>query len=96
MPRFEQQDVILMNVFTYSNGVFRLYVTTQAFEEIANLMLITTDGTSHNCYIKDFNQLIATYYMIQLQKFIFQEKDFLFSFFLIISCFNGFCAKMLI
>ena len=47
-----------VNVFSYENKVYPLYISKNSYNETLNLLLITEKDKSHYVFIKDFNRLM--------------------------------------
>ena len=47
-----------INVFSYENKVYPLYISEKSYNQALNLLLITEKGKSHYIFIKDFNRLL--------------------------------------
>ena len=76
--RFQMQ----VNVFSYENKVYPLYIWKNSYDQTLNLLLITEKGKSHYVFIKDFNRLMFSrtkhkdkkhHYMSCLQSFTTEE-----------------------
>ena len=76
--RFQMQ----VNVFSYENKVYPLYISKKSYDQTLNLLLITEKDKSHYVFIKDFNRLMFSrtkhkdkkhYCMSCLQNFTTEE-----------------------
>ena len=47
-----------VNVFSYENKVYHLYISKNSCNQTPNLLLITEKDKSHYVFIKDFNRLM--------------------------------------
>ena len=47
-----------INVFSYENKVYPLYISKKSYDQTLNLLLITEKSKSQYVFIKDFNRLM--------------------------------------
>ena len=79
--RFQMQ----VNVFSYENKVYLLYISKISYDQMLNLLLITEKGKFHYVFIKDFNRLMFSrtkhkgkkHYCISCYKVLLQKKFYL-------------------
>ena len=79
--RFQMQ----VNVFSYENKVYLLYISKTSYDQMLNLLLITEKDKFHYVFIKDFNRLMFSrtkhkgkkHYCISCYKVLLQKKFYL-------------------
>ena len=54
----EDKNSICVNVFSYENTVYPVYVSKKSFDDFLNMLMIHEGDKSHYVYIKDFNRLM--------------------------------------
>ena len=59
ISRFERKNKISVNVFTYEEEVYPLYITKEKHDRHINLLLLTNGTQQHYCWIKDFSRLMG-------------------------------------
>ena len=62
--RFQMQ----VNVFSYENKVYPLYISKKSYKQMLNLLLITEKDKSYYVFIKDFNRLMFSKAKLKGQK----------------------------
>ena len=65
---------ININVFCYKNKVvYPVYLSYQSFKDSMDLLLVSTDFTSHYVYIKDFNRLMFSKTKTENKKYFYKS-----------------------
>ena len=59
-----------INVFTYENKVYPIYLSKKFHKHVLNLLSITKDNKSHYVFIKNFNKLMYSIQNINIENFI--------------------------
>ena len=60
IPKFEKQNEISINLFGFEKELFPIQITKSRYEKHVNLLVFSSDGKSHYCWIKNFSRLLAT------------------------------------